>query len=172
MIFILATSVIPEGSLISTVLILLSSSAWWCPTTIQFSNDHYWEPEISVVKMIIYIINFNEIDNLSTKGKAALIWFIRHRAHEFLAAGGKGIKIKILKNKNIHLLNERCFKCFEMDHKKIFFLSKKISLEFFFLTIFLFGGVKNNIKNIIALFCVSDGVEPGNDFFGFISYFF
>ena len=56
--------------------------------------------------------------------------------------------------------------------KKYFFCQKKYLWNFFLLTIFLFGGVKNNIKNIIALFCVSDGVEPGNDFFGFISYFF
>jgi hypothetical protein len=30
------------------------------------------------------------------------------------SSGGGGEKIKI---KNIHLLNERCFKCFEMDYQ-------------------------------------------------------
>jgi hypothetical protein len=47
--------------------------------------------------------------------------------------------------------------------KNIIFFKKNVFGIFFPATFFL-GGVKNNIKNIIALFCVSDGVEPGNDF--------
>ena len=46
-----------------------------------------------------------------------------------------------------------------------------MSLEKFSQQYFYFGGVKNNVTNIIALFCVSDSVEPGNDFFGFSSSF-
>jgi hypothetical protein len=52
-----------------------------------------------------------------------------------------------------------------MDYKKIILFVKKNLFGIFFQALFLFGGVKNNIKNIIALFCVLDGVEPANDFF-------
>ena len=47
--------------------------------------------------------------------------------------GGGGEKI-VKQNKNIHLLIERCFKCFEMDYE--------IKYENF-QKIFVLGGVKN-----------------------------
>ena len=59
-----------------------------------------------------------------------------------------------------------------MDYKNKIKLSKKRSLEFYFQQYFYLGGVKKNIKNVIALFCVSEGVEPGNDFFVFFLIFF
>ena len=51
---------------------------------------------------------------------------------EMIATREEGVKIKIKINKNIHLLNKRWFKCFEMEYeikyeifKKYYFFSLK-----------------------------------------------
>jgi hypothetical protein len=55
--------------------------------------------------------------------------------------------------------------------KNIFFREKKMSPEILIQQDFYFGMCVKIEKYFIALFCVSGGVKPENDFFGFFSDF-
>ena len=89
---------------------------------------------------------------LFKKPRARLVFFLVQGVQLLKEPGGGGNKNKI--NKNIHLLNERCFNCFDMDYKiqfkKIFFLQIKMSSGIFSSQIFFWGVSK--IRKIFYCF--------------------